>query len=292
MTVAVVTDSASDLTPEAAAAVGVTVVPLLVSFGEREFRTGVDITTEEFWQRLTAPDAPFPKTAACSPGAFQQAFEAAFAAGAEAVVCVTVGSKLSATHQSASIARDGLPGREIHVVDSETASMSQGLMALMAAEQATAGVSAPEIVAELERRRPDHRLYAVLDTLEYLRRGGRISGAQAAIGSVLSVKPIVTVEEGVVETADRVRTRSKARERLLELLTRRPIGRMAVIHGQAPDVDGFATELAARAGLDQAEVSRAVIGPSVGPHLGPGVYGACVVYRPSRGEGAGAPGTA
>jgi DegV family protein with EDD domain len=281
VSVAVVTDSASDLTPEAAAAVGIIVVPLLVSFGEREYRTGVDISTDEFWRQLTAPGAPFPKTAACSPGAFQQVFEAALAEGADAIVCVTVGGKLSATHKSASIARDSLAAREIHVVDSETASMSQGLIALMAAEQAAAGAGASGIVAELERRRPDHRLYAVLDTLEYLRRGGRISGAQAAIGSVLSVKPIITVEEGVVETADRVRTRSKARERLLELLTRRPIERLAVIHGQAPDIDGFTAELAARAHLDQTAISRAVIGPSVGPHLGPGVYGACVVYRPT-----------
>jgi DegV family protein with EDD domain len=281
VTVAVVTDSASDLSPELARADGITVVPLIVSFGDKEYRTGVDIDVDEFWRQLTAPDAPFPKTAACSPGAFQEAFEAAFAAGADDIVCVTVGAKLSATNKSATIARDALAGRSIHVFDSASASMSQGLMALMAAEQAAAGRSATHIMGELERRRPDHRLYAMVDTLEYLRRGGRISGAQAAIGSVLSVKPIITVEDGVVETADRVRTRSKARERLLELLTQRPIERIAIIHCLAPEIDAFTAALTQRAGTSRSAVVQAIVGPSVGPHLGPGAYGACVVYRAS-----------
>lgn len=281
MTVAVVTDSASDLSPEQARAAGIAVVPLIVSFGDKEYRTGVDIDVDEFWRQLTAPDAPFPKTAACSPGAFQEVFEAAFVAGADAIVCMTVGGKLSATNKSATIARDALAGRPIHVFDSDTASMSQGLMALMAAEQAAAGGSATEIVAELERRRPDHRLYAMVDTLEYLRRGGRISGRRAAIGSVLAVKPIITVEDGVVEPAGQVRTRSKARERLLELLTQRPIERIAVIHCMAPDIDAFTAALTERAGIDRSAVLKAIVGPSVGPHLGPGAYGACVLYRAS-----------
>src|SRR5918999_1012403 len=108
MGVAIVTDSASDLDPASAAADGVTIVPLLVSFGEEEYRAGVDLPVDEFWRRLTAPGAPFPKTAACSPGAFESAFREAFDGGADAIVCVTVGSKLSATHQSATIARDAL----------------------------------------------------------------------------------------------------------------------------------------------------------------------------------------
>jgi DegV family protein with EDD domain len=119
----------------------------------------------------------------------------------------------------------------------------------------------------------------VLETLEYLRRGGRISGAQAAIGSVLSVKPIITVENGLVETADKVRTRSKARERLLELLTAKPVERLAVLHGMAPDIDAFADELARRTGVERSAVTIDLIGASVGPHLGPGAYGAVVMQR-------------
>ncbi len=275
--VAIVTDSASDLDTSAARADGVTTVPLLVTFGDEEFRAGVDMSVDEFWQRLTAPGAPFPKTAACSPGAFQSVFRQQLEAGASGIVCVTVGSKLSATHQSALIARDAFRGHDVHVVDSESASLGQGLLVRIAAELAQAGRTASEIAAELERLRSRVRLYVALDTLEYLHRGGRISGAQAAIGSVLSVKPIITLENGVVETADRVRTRSKARERLLELLTARPVERIAVIHGLAPDIDEFANELARRTGVDRSSVTIDLIGASVGPHLGPGVYGAFVL---------------
>jgi DegV family protein with EDD domain len=141
------------------------------------------------------------------------------------------------------------------------------------------GERAAAIAQELERRRPLVRLYVALDTLEYLRRGGRINGATAAIGSVLSMKPIITIENGVVETADKVRTRSKARERLLELLTARPVERVAVLHGLAPDVDAFADELARRAGVDRSTVTIDLIGASVGPHVGPGAYGAVVMQR-------------
>jgi DegV family protein with EDD domain len=119
-----------------------------------------------------------------------------------------------------------------------------------------------------------------LDTLEYLKKGGRISGAQAAIGTLLSVKPIIKVENGVVETIDRVRTRTKARERLIELIVERPVERLAILHTLSPDVDGFRDQVIARVpGLDPASVSIELVGPSVGPHLGPGCVGAAVLYR-------------
>ena len=179
---------------------------------------------------MVAPDAPFPTTAAASPGDFKAAFEAELGGGADAVVCVTVGSKLSATFKSAEIAAQGLPGAEIHVVDSDSASMGTGILALLAAEMADAGVPAAEIAAELRARVRDIDLYVALDTIEYLRKGGRISPARAAIATVLSIKPIITVTDGLVETADRVRTRAKARERVIELLTARPVEWIAILH--------------------------------------------------------------
>src|SRR5438105_9691927 len=153
--VAVVTDSASDLPPEPAAAAGIRVVPLAVSFGRQSFRAGFDLPTEEFWRRMTAPDAPFPTTAASSPGAFQEIFEDAFADGAEAVICVDVAETLSATIRSARLAAGMLPGREILVVDSRSASMGVGLLALLAAELAAAGHSARDIAECLVARRAD-----------------------------------------------------------------------------------------------------------------------------------------
>jgi DegV family protein with EDD domain len=281
--VAIVTDSASDLTPELASSAGITVVPLIVTFGTEEFKAGVDLTTEQFWERMLAPGSPFPTTAAAAPGAFKEAYDAAFAAGAEAVVSVHVAATLSGTMDAARLGAGMLEGREIHVVDSGSASMATGLLAIVGSELAAAGVSATEIARVLETRRADLDLFAALDTLEYLRRGGRISGAQAAIGGILSIKPIITVVDGKVETADRVRTRGKARERVVELLTQRKVERLAVLHTPPADVDAFREDLVKRmpGGIDPGRVYTYPVGSSVGPHLGPGCLGGVLLAAPS-----------
>jgi DegV family protein with EDD domain len=278
--VAIFTDSASDMDPDDAAAEGITVIPLLVNFGHETFKAGSELSAEAFWERMVVPDAPFPTTAASSPGEFKEAYEAAFEAGAVAIVSIHVASTLSGTIKSAQIARDMLPDREIHVVDSWGASMAEGILARMGVEMAADDRPAAEIAETLESRAPDMRMYVALETLEYLKKGGRISGAQAAIGTLLSVKPIIAVEHGVVETADRVRTRAKARARVIELITHRPIERLAILHTVTPDVEGFKDEVLAQApDLDPASVTIHLVGPSVGPHLGPGCVGAAVLYR-------------
>jgi DegV family protein with EDD domain len=280
MKIAVVTDSASDLPPAAAVAAGIRVVALNVTFGKESFRAGENLSTDAFWQRMTAPDAPFPTTAAASPGTFQQVFDEAFTAGAEAVICVDVAESLSGTIKSARIAAGLMPGREIHVIDSHSASMGVGLLALMAVELAAEGLAASDVAARLAERRVDIDLFVGLDTLAYLRKGGRLSGPQAAIGTLLSVKPIITVRNGEVEVADRPRTRSKARARVLDLLSARPLERLAVLYTPPADFEGFRDELAARipGGIDPAHVSVQPVGPSVGPHIGPGCLGAVVLY--------------
>jgi DegV family protein with EDD domain len=279
MKIAVVTDSAADLPPATAAAAGIRVVALSVSFGERSYRAGVDLSTEEFWGLMTAPDAPFPTTAAASPGAFHDAFQSAFADGADAVVCVDVAETLSGTIRSARVAAGMLPGREIHVVDAQSASMGVGLLALMAVDLAATGMPAADIAARLEQRRDDIDLFVGLDTLAYLRKGGRLSGPRAAIGTLLSTKPIITVRDSLVEVADKPRTRSKARERVLDLLSARPLERLAVLYAPPADAIAFRDDLVARipGGIEPAHVSAQLIGPSVGPHLGPGCLGAVIL---------------
>jgi fatty acid kinase fatty acid binding subunit len=280
--VAIFTDSASDLDPAEAAASGINIIPLLVTFGNETFKAGTELSGPEFWKRMTEPGAPFPTTAASSPGEFKEAYESAFEAGAEAVVSIHVAGTLSGTIKSAQIARDMLPDREIHVVDSLGASMAEGILARMGIELAEADVPAEEIAGELESRAVDMRMYVALETLEYLKKGGRISGTQAAIGSLLSVKPIIAVKHGEVTTADRVRTRSKARERVLELIFERPVERIAILHTVAPDVDEFRAEVLRRLpDIDPETVTVELVGASVGPHLGPGCVGAAVMYRPS-----------
>ena len=229
---------------------------------------------------MVAPDAPFPKTAAASPGDFKDAYEAAFEAGAEAIVSINVAGTLSGAIKSAQIARDMLPDREIHVVDSRGASMAQGILARMGVELAADGPPGRGDRRAPRGADPDMRVYVALETLEYLKKGGRISGAQAAIGTLLSVKPIIRVKDGEVDTVDQVRTRSKARERLIELITERPIERLAILHTVSPDVEAFRDEVLARVpGLDAADVSIDLVGASVGPHLGPGCVGAAILYR-------------
>jgi DegV family protein with EDD domain len=277
--VAIVTDSASDLPPAAAAAAGITVVPLVVNFGSQAFRADVDISTDEFWTRMLAPDAPFPTTAAAAPGEFKAIYERCFEQGADAVVSVNVAGTLSGTIKSAQIARDLLSDREIHIVDSGTVSMGIGMLAQMGAEMAAQDATAEEIVERLEARKSDLDLYVALDTLEYLKRGGRISGARAAIGTMLSIKPIITVIDGHVDTADRIRTRQKARARALELATQKPVERAAILHTTNAEVEEFAAQFMERSGLGQDKVQVMTVGASVGPHLGPGSVGAVVMYR-------------
>jgi DegV family protein with EDD domain len=278
--VAIVTDSASDLPPAAAAAAGIAIVPLVVSFGAQTFKAGVDLSTEQFWQRMTAPDAPFPTTAASAPGEFKAVYDRAFADGADAIVSIHVAGSLSATVKSAEIAKGMLPNREIHIVDSGSASMGEGILAQIGAEMAATGASAAEIARVLDDRKKDLDLYVALDTLEYLKKGGRISGARAAIGTLLSVKPIITIRDGAVETADKPRTRGKARERTIELLVRRPIERLAVLFTPPADAESFRDEVVARAGsqLGRKNISFQPVGASVGPHIGPGCLGAVVLY--------------
>jgi DegV family protein with EDD domain len=279
--VAIFTDSASDLDLTVAAADGIGIIPLLVTFGTESFKAGIELSTADFWDRMVAPDAPFPTTAASSPGEFKEAYEAAFASGADSIVSIHVAGTLSGTIKSAQIARDMLPDREIHVVDSLGASMAEGILAQMAVALAAEGRTAAEIAEIVEARAPDMVMYVALETLEYLRKGGRISGAQAAIGTLLSVKPIIVVKHGVVATGDRVRTRSKARERVIEMVAERPVEQVVILHTVSPDVEAFRDELLARIpdGPKVADVQIALVGPSVGPHLGPGCVGAVVLYR-------------
>lgn len=282
--VSVVTDSTADLPPGVAAAAGITVVPLFVRFGADEYRVDVDLSTEQFWARMLAPGAPFPTTAAPSPGTFRTAFEACFAAGADAIVCPTIGSKLSATFQSATLGAAELPGREIHVIDTGSTSMSTGIPALLAVELAAAGATGAEIAASVRDRLADVDLYVAVDTLEYLKKGGRLSPTRAAIGTLLSVKPLITVRDGTVVMAERPRTRAKARERVIELITEGPLERIAFLHTPSStpeEIQNFCDRVLARVpgGIDPARVSVGLIGASTGPHLGPHLMGAAFLRR-------------
>jgi DegV family protein with EDD domain len=288
VTTAVITDSTADLMPAQAAAAGIRVAPLTVTFGPDSFQAGVDLSTEQFWDKLLAPGAPIPSTAAPSPGTFKTMFEQCLADGADAIVCVVIGADLSGTFQSATVAASMLPDREIHIVDTRSTSMSTGLPALMAAELAAAGVPAAEIADRVRSRIPDVDLYVAVDGLEYLRKGGRLSAAQSVVGNILSVKPIVTVRDGHVTMAERQRSRAKARARVIELIAEHPVERLAIVHtptSSAEEIAAFRDALvAALPGLDPSAITIGLLGASTGPHLGPDLMGACFLAKPGSHE--------
>ena len=280
MTVAIVADSGSDLTPTQLREGKIRQVPLTVSFGDRSYLSPDELQPEDFWRHLLAPNSPFPHTAAPSAGQFKRAFEEAFAEGADGIVCVCLGEKLSATLSSAQMAKEMLPGKQIEVIDSRSACMAIGLLAIRGATLAARGVPAGQIAEQLKHLRDRTDLFVALETLDYLRKGGRIGHAKAAIGGLLSVKPIITVVDGLVVTADQPRTRARARKRLLELMTDRPATEICVLYSPPADGAAFRDEVLARLpGPAPKVVTTQIIGPVIGAHIGPGAYGGILVHE-------------
>src|SRR5712691_4664185 len=221
MAVRILTDSTADIPPEQAQALGISVVPLTVFFGEEAFLDGIELDNAGFYARLQASRIS-PSSSQPTPAAFQEAYAQLIEEGADAIISVHVSSKLSGTYQSARNGRDALPDDmkkiPIEMVDSETVSMGMGLAIMQAAKEAQQGLGLEEIKAHLLDRLSRTRLLFVLDTLEYLKRGGRVGGAQALLGNLLSVKPVLSIKNGVVVAVEQPRTRSKAYGRIAQML--------------------------------------------------------------------------
>ena len=271
MGVRIVSDSACDLPPELCKELGIEIVPLTIRFGDDELVDRVELTTESFWQRL-ANSKVLPETAAPSVGAFESAFRGLSERGADGIVCINLSSRMSATMQSAQIAAKTLDHRcPVEVIDSKSASMGIGMQCLEAVRVARNGGDMHDVVAAVESVRDRSHILFTVDTLEYLRKGGRIGGAQAMLGSMLSIKPVITVKEGAVEPAGKVRTRSKALRFVVDRVKERPVESLCVVHAQAADVDEFIAMLEPI--VPDTEIVVGTIGPVVGVHTGPGAMG-------------------
>ena len=275
MTVRVVTDSACDLPQELIDEHEIVVVPLTIRFGTEELVDREELSTAQFWQRLRESDV-LPETAAPSAGAFEKAFRDLIGQDASGIICINLSSRLSATMQAAKLAADAVgPECPVQVVDSLTCSMGVGELCLAAARQAADGAELDAIVADVTARRDRTRLYGALDTLEFLKKGGRVGNARALLGSMLSIKPVVEVRDGVVEEAGKVRTRSKSLKLLADKVTAQPVDSLAVLHGEADDADELLDMLGNDFPRDQIRVG--VVGPVIGTHAGPGVIGVTFV---------------
>lgn len=263
----VVTDSTSDVPPEWCERFGIEVVPLKVLFGTDSFRDRVDLSTSQFFARLAQAER-LPTTSAPSPGDFAAVYER-LSHECDGVISIHISGGLSATVEAARVGARSVEGFPVHVIDSRCVTVCVAFLCRVAAEAPSLG----EAVRMVEERVPRQRILALLDTLKYLEMGGRIGRAQALLGSVLDVKPILGVTNGQVEALDRVRTRSKAIPRLVEMLRRDlPVERLAVVHAQAPqDAERIRAQVAHE--LPELEVETGEIGAVLGTHVGPRAVG-------------------
>jgi DegV family protein with EDD domain len=248
------------------------VVPLNVHFGEQTLRDGVDLSSEEFYRRLVA-SPKLPTTSQPSVGAFVEAYKELLP-GAEAIVSVHISSKLSGTCNSALGAREEVKAVvPVEVVDTQQASLGLGLAALAAARAASAGAGLGRVLEETRRALGQVRFFGVLDTLEYLAKGGRIGKAQAYLGALLQIKPLLTVKDGEVAPLERVRTMARGMQRLVELTREAmPLQELMVIHSTAPDqAQELARQMAPCFPTGPIPVGR--FGPVIGTHVGPGALG-------------------
>ncbi len=269
----IVTDSGSDLPKDVREKYNIHVVPLSIQFGDDIYRDGVDMSVTEFYKRLTEGSV-LPSTCQPSPADFVKLYQEIAEPG-DAIISVHLSSKLSGTYQSAFLASTMVEGLDISVLDTQSASIGIGLVSLAAAEAVQKGASKEEAVAFAEKRVEELGVYFVVDTLEYLKKNGRIGAAQAMVGSLLNIKPILTLAEGIVTPFDKVRGKAKALKQIQELIKEysqkypgRPL-RIGITHANCAEE---ATKLGEtlQANVDVHEIIISYIGPTIGVHVGPG----------------------
>jgi DegV family protein with EDD domain len=278
--IAIVTDTDSSLPLAIAARHRIHQAPMTVHFGSEVLETGIDIDDAGLFARIDR-EGKLPTTASPSPGKFAAAFGAAFDDGADAVICFTASSKVSAGYNAAQSACDEFPGRDIRVVDTLSLSMGEGFMVLAAAEAAEAGAPIEEAIARALDVRERTHLYASLSTLKYLAMSGRVGQMAAGMATLLNVKPIVTIRGGTLDMLERVRTQSKAWARVVELAQlaagERPVERMAMLHANAL-AEARQMEQQLRAVLRcPPEIITAELTPGMSVHAGAGLVGVALV---------------
>ncbi len=274
MAVKIVGATSSGITPEVAHQLDLTIVPLRVNFGTETLRDSVDISPEAFLDRL-ATSKQFPTTSQPPAGDFLSVYQQLRAAGHD-VLCVLLSNKLSGTVMSANTAKEQLQDEHIYVYDTLNVAVGESILVTEAARMAQAGQSVAEITQRLQSMRDKVRLYFVVDTLEYLAKGGRVGNAQAFIGTVLQMKPILKVENGLVEGAERIRTTSKAHTRLRHIVAEGIRGKsnvqVAVMYTTIKDkAQKLADEIRAEYHLSHVPVFT--ISPAVSAHTGPRALG-------------------
>jgi len=271
MTVRIVTDSACDLPQQLVDELGISIVPLTFRFGDEEFVDRASLTPAEFWARCSASPV-LPQTAAPAPGQFSETYRRLAAEGATGILVVTISAELSATKQAAEQgAKDAALGIPVRIVDSRSASMGEGISVLAAARLAKSGMGLDQLERSVTDLVGRSKVWGALDTLENLKKNGRIGGAKALLASALAIKPIITVIDGRVAEGGKQRTRSKALSFVIEQFRAAGnVSNVAVLHAQCDDVNAFVAQLRE---TYPGEIIVGDIGSVIGSHTGPGTIG-------------------
>ena len=266
----VVTDSSCDLPEELAVLHGIEIVPLTIRFGDLEYADRTHLAQHQFWDKLKT-STTLPETSAPSAGSFRDRYAGLAEAGAEGIVVICLSSELSGTYQAAVIAAEQTTSIPVKVVDSRNVSMALGFQVLQAARAAAQGDDLEKVAGAALAARDGTNFVAALDTLDYLKRGGRMGTAQALLGGLLNIKPLITMENGVVAAFGRARTRTRARAALVDRAASlgSAIEEVAILTGGSADADDFRQQLSAVIPTHL----MAGIGPVVGTHTGPGLLG-------------------
>lgn len=279
VTVRVLVDSTADIPPERARELGIAVVPLTVLFGDESFRDGVDLDTPSFYSRLSTSSI-MPTTSTPPPALFEEFYRRLVSEGATGILAMHIATGFSGTYQVSKVAADLVSsetGVPITVLDSRSVSGGYGLVAVMVAREAQAGASLDQITAHAESLLSRVRIFAALDTLEFLRRGGRIGRAQQMLGTMLNMKPILAIRGGQIMPAERVRTHNKAIERTGQLIAALgPLEAVAVV-GSDEHIRGEFTKVAHT--FWNGPIEEFTLGPVVGTHAGPGAGGIVAITR-------------
>ena len=280
MSIRIITDSSADLTPADAQRLGIEVVSMSIQFGDRSYLDGVDLDKAQFYQ-LLAEGKDIPSTAQPTPADFLKPMEAVRSTGDEAVV-ITLSSVLSGTYQSALIAKDMCAYGPVYVVDSLSATAGVQIMVEYACKLREQGITAQEISERVAALKDRIRIFAVIDTLEYLRRGGRLSSLQAGLGTVTKLKPVISVREGAVMVVGKAFGTAAATKQLLKFLSEHPIDNsfpaFALYSDDKSRVDEFLPKLQEVEALPQ-DLRFCSIGPTIGTHIGPGAVGMAYVEQ-------------
>lgn len=278
----IVTDTTAGLPLEVARAHDIPVLPQIVIFGEESYRDDTEMDTRTFLQKLRASPT-LPKTAAPPPALYTPIFQRLLAEGYRTIICLHPSAELSGTVRSARTAAQDFPEADIRVVDTRTIAAPLATVVLLAARWAQEGVDADTIIAQVHERLARQRVYFVVDTLEYLHRGGRIGGAQALLGGLLQVKPILTLRDGRVEPLEQQRTQRRALARLRELVLGAcpptPESSLAVMHADAEaPARELAADFSARLGIPDVPIYE--LPPAIVTHAGPGVLAVSYFVAP------------